>query len=200
MEPLMAVTTGPAGRAATRVPNLGRVISGPGIRLVVGSIVAIWLFIRLVDPVRAAEAHLVGWVLNTVGGPTVYVLPGARLLDIGGPSVYVAAEVTRSCSALAIALGAAVVAVSMFRCGWPRRILAILAAIVVAETFNVVRIATTLAVGRSRGLNPMVEYHNLIGTAVTVIGAACAFATMVAIASPGRRNPARRPRAASPAE
>jgi len=197
----MAATTGLAGRAAARVPNWRRVVSGPGIRLVVGSVVAIWLFVRLVDPVRTAKAHLVGWVLNTIGGPTVYVLPGARLLDIGGPSVYVAAEITRSCSVLAIVLGAAVVAVSMFRCGWVRRVLAILAAIVVAETFNVVRIATTLAVGRSRGLNPMVEYHNLIGTAVTVIGAACAFATMVAIASPGRRSPTvRRARATSPAE
>jgi exosortase/archaeosortase family protein len=193
----MTAMTGLAERAAARLPDWRRVISGPAFRLVVGSVIAVWVFVHFVDAARAAESHLIAWVLNTVAGPTVYVLPGGRLLDIGGPSIYVAAEITRSCSALSIALGAAVVACALLRCGWIRRLFAILAAVVVAETFNVVRIATTLSVGRARGVDPMVEYHNLIGTAVTVIGAAAAFATMVAIASPGRRR-ARSPRRSRP--
>jgi exosortase/archaeosortase family protein len=179
------VTSTIAEPSRTRLPRLSRFVSGPAFRLVVGSAVAVWLFIHLVDPTRDLEARMVAWTLNLAGGPTVYALPGGRLVDIGGPSVFIGAEITRSCSALSIALGAAVVAFALFRCSWRRRLAAIAAAVIVAETVNVVRIATTLVVGRTHGVQTMVAYHNLIGTAVTVIGAAAAFAVMVAIAGPG---------------
>jgi exosortase/archaeosortase family protein len=154
-------------------------------RLVLLIPLAVAAFVVLVDPVRAFEARLTAAILGS----------RARLSDhatliIADPGTVqpFAVQISRSCSALPIVLGAVLVGCSFLRSGLGRRLVAVASATVLALGVNALRAGGIVLVGRRRGTDDMVSLHDWVGTVVTVVTACLALALLLWIGT-DRRPP-----------
>jgi exosortase/archaeosortase family protein len=154
-------------------------------RLVLLAPLAVIAFVVLVDPVRGFEA----WLTAVILGSRARLADHATLViaDPGTVQPF-AVQISRSCSALPMVLGAVVVACSFLRSGLLRRLVAVLAAAVLALGVNALRAGGIVLVGRTRGTDDMVSLHDWVGTVVTVATACLALGLLLWIGT-DRRPP-----------
>lgn len=126
-------------------------------------------FLLLQHDARVAESHAVAALLSLAGAHGTHVLLGTYIRVLPAPHGLLIAAVTPSCSSLASLVAVSCLAAASGRRSRGRTFGALLAALTVIATGNILRMAATLAVGLLAGRAVLVFFHNWVGGIFTFI-------------------------------
>ena len=163
------------------------------IALAMGITLAFVGFYLLSGPVRDLEVLAVLALLAPFGG-RANVVNGHVLQVLPPDHAAFRAELTPYCSSLIAMLALAVIAIFVLHGAWPRRLLAMSAAMTAILACNVLRITGSVWVGYHFGDRALVLFHDWAGTLFALASTMAGFLLMLYLILPSAK--ARIPRAA----
>jgi len=161
--------------------------------LALGVALAFVGFYALTGPMRDLEVLAVLALMAPVG-KRAGVVNGHVFQVLPPEHTAFRAELTPYCSSLIAILALAAIALFVLHGPWPRRLLALFAAVAVVVACNVLRVTGSLWMGYEYGDRALVLFHDWAGTLFALAYTMCGFFLMLYLLLPSAK--ARIPRAA----